>query len=281
MPFFVVYSVSWFAYVLAYYVTGYRKKTVIMNLRNSFPEKTPEEVRKIAKKFYRNFMDVMVEVVKGVTMSENALKERFIPVNPDMLDKLYEMNQSVIVVGAHYANSEWGKVLSRIQRHPIITIYSPFMNRDADAIYNRSREKFGMIVVPYEKTLRAFMDHRGSPHCYIMGVDQRPFEKKNAFWVRFLNQDTPCHKGFEQIARRFNIPVVYSDIRRLKKGHYSLKYMMLSEEPAKTEEGYIVTRFMQNLESIIREKPEDWLWSHKRWKFTRDSEEMDQNPEKN
>ena len=102
-----------------------------------------------------------------------------------------------------------------------------------------------------------------------MGVDQRPFNNSNAYWHPFLNQDTPFHKGYEQIARKFNIPVVYTDIRRVRRGYYTVHYILLSGEPAATEEGYIVGLFIKTLEGIIRQKPEDWLWSHHRWKHSR------------
>ena len=272
MPFFLLYAISRFAFFLTYYIVGYRKKVVVTNLQNSFPEKSPEEIREISRKFFMNFCDVLAETIKGSTMSEDSLKKRFIAVNPELLDNLYDQNRSVILVGAHYANSEWGKILSRQQKHPIIVIYSPFMNKYVDRYYNRARIKFGMKLVNYEKTLRAFGEIRNGPHIFLMGVDQRPFDPRNAHWLTFLNQDTPCHKGYEQIARKLNIPVVYSDIQRVKKGYYTIKYIMLCEEPAKTEEGFIVTRFMQTLEQILHRKPEDWLWSHKRWKYRRPSE---------
>ena len=85
--------------------------------------------------------------------------------------------------------------------------------------------------------------------------------------------DLSWNSGFHLLAswalRLRNIPVVYFDTQRVKPGYYTVNYIMLCREPAKTEEGYIVKRFMETLENIIRRKPEDWLWSHKRWKFKR------------
>jgi len=272
MPFPLLYAFSRFAYLVAYYVAGYRKKVVTTNLKNSFPEKSPAEINEITRKFYRNFCDVLAETIKGSTLSESSLKKRFVALNPELLDDLFHQNKSVILVGAHYANSEWGKILSRQQKHPIIVIYSPFMNKYIDQYYNRSRVKFGMKLFPYEKTLRAFNEMKHGPYIFLMGVDQRPFDPRNAWWMTFLNQDTPCHKGYEQIARKFNVPVVYSDIQRVKKGYYTIRYILLCEEPAKTDEGFIVTLFMQTLEKILKNKPEDWLWSHNRWKYQRVSD---------
>jgi len=267
VPFFILYLISWAAYILVYYLWGYRKKIVFTNLTNSFPEKSPNEIKQIAKLFYLNFCDVLAEIVKGQTMSEHALIKRFRVLNPHLLNDLYIQNKSVISIGAHYANSEWGKILGKQSLHPMIIIYSPFMNKYLDNFNNRDRVKFGMKLIPFAKTLRVFHELKGKPHCFIMGVDQRPFDRKNAIWLTFLNQETPCHKGYEQIARKFDIPVVYSEIQRIKRGFYTLEYILLCEEPSKVEEGFIVKQFMKTLEEIIRKKPEDWLWSHNRWNY--------------
>jgi len=267
IPFVILYRISWGSYVLAYYIWGYRKRTVLNNLTNSFPEKSPKEITLIAKRFYRNFCDILAETAKGLTMSESALLERFRVLNPDLLNDLYNNGKSVISIGAHYANSEWGKVLGKQLLHPIIIIYSPFMNKYIDKLNNQTRVKFGMKLIPMTQTLRVFHELKDNPHCFIMGVDQRPFDPKSAIWFTFLNQETPFHKGYEQIARKFNIPVVYSDIQRVKRGFYTLEYIMLCEEPSEVGEGSIVLQFVKTLEEIIRKKPEDWLWSHNRWKY--------------
>jgi len=269
IPFPLLYSISWLAYILAYYFWGYRKKIVFNNLTNAFPEKSPQEIVFIAKQFYRNFCDVLAETVKGQTMSESALTKRFHVLNPDLLNNLFYQKKSVISIGAHYANSEWGKILGKQLMHPMIIIYSPFTNKYLNNYNNRKRVKFGMQLIPFFRTVRAFNELKNDPHCFIMGVDQRPFDQKTALWLTFLNQDTACHKGYEQIARKFNIPVVYSDIQRIKKGFYTLEYIMLHEEPSQVQEGYIVHQFMKTLEEIIRKKPENWLWSHNRWKYKR------------
>jgi len=269
LPFFVIYAISRGVYFLAYYLIRYRKKIVFMNLKNSFPEKSEKEIRAIARQFYRNFCDVLAETVKGQTISERSLAKRFGVVNPEFMNGLFDQGKSVISVGAHYANSEWGKILGRKLKHPMIIIYSPFMNKRLDRFNNKTRVKYGMTLVPLAQTLRAFNELKGSPHCFIMGVDQRPFDLKNASWFPFLNQETPFHKGYESIARKFNIPVVFSEIQRIKRGYYTIRYHMLCADPSSQSEGAIVGEFVKTLEKIITERPEDWLWSHDRWKYKR------------
>ena len=269
LPFVAVYAISRGVSFLAFYILKYRKKVVFANLANSFPEKSMEEIRTIAKKFYKNFCDVLAETVKGQTMSEQSLAKRFEVINPEFLNGLFEQGRSVISIGAHYANSEWGKILGRKLKHPMIIIYSPFMNQRLDRYNNKTRVKYGMKLVPLSQTIRVFNELKGAPHCFIMGVDQRPFDPKNALWFRFLNQETPFHKGYETIARKFNIPVVFSEIQRKKRGYYTLRYLMLCDDPSAAGEGSIVEGFVKTLETIIRKKPEDWLWSHDRWKYQR------------
>ncbi|MEI6454917.1 MAG: lysophospholipid acyltransferase family protein [bacterium] len=271
IPFFLIYWISFCAYILAFYIWGYRKRVVFSNLKNSFPEKSSEEIQKTAKQFYRNFCDVLAETARGLSMSERSLLKRFRVVNPELLNKLFKQNKSVISIGAHYANSEWGKILGKQLKHPMIIIYSPFMNKFLDRYNNRKRMSYGMNLIPLAKTLRTFNELRSEPHCFIMGVDQRPFDLKSALWFSFLNQETPFHKGYETIARKFNIPVVYSDIQRVRRGYYTIEYIMLCEEPSTVKEGFVVDCFVKTLEKTIRKKPEDWLWSHKRWKYKRNS----------
>lgn len=268
-PFFVVYSISWFFYFLAYRVVGYRRKVVLTNLRNAFPEWNEPQIRRTARKFYRNFIDVIAETMKGFVMSDKSLLRRFRVINPELPDSYLVAGKSIVPLGAHYCNHEWGKILGLVHKHPMYIVYSPFTNPYVDRFLNSSRKKFGMKLVAVNRILRVMTEARKSPHAFIMGVDQRPFDLNNAFWLKFLNQDTACHTGYEQLARKFNHPVFYMDIQRVKKGHYTLEYKLLCEEPGKTDPGTVITLFMKSLEEIVRKKPEDWLWSHKRWKYSR------------
>ena len=269
MPFWLLQIFSRFFYLLVYYGIRYRRDVVFNNLKNSFPEKSASEIEELAKKFFRFFCDLVAETLKGYTMSIPALIKRFRAVNPELTNRFFEQGKSVMLIGGHYGNHEWGKILGKQMKHRFIVIYSPFSNPYVEEYQQKTRGMYDMDILPVKQTLRFMTGNRNRALAYVFGVDQRPFDLQNSIWLRFLNQDTPCHKGYEQLARRFNMPVVYIDIQFVKRGYYTFRTELISENPAELPEGAIVTAFMKRLEESIRAKPEYWLWSHKRWKFTR------------
>jgi KDO2-lipid IV(A) lauroyltransferase len=254
-------------YYIVYYIFPYRKKIVLMNLRNSFPDKTEEEILQISRKFFRFFCDLVTETIKGFTMSVPSLVRRFQVVNPELADKYFNQGKSVMFIGPHYGNHEWGKIIGLQMQHPLVVLYSTFSNPYVDQYLIRARVKYHIELVPVQKILRAFMERKNKPYGFILGVDQRPFDLNNALWVRFLNQDTPCHQGYEQIARKFDMPVVYVDIQVVKRGYYKFRTILLTEHPTTLPEGAIVKAFMKQIQMTIQARPEYWLWSHKRWKL--------------
>lgn len=269
LPFGVMQVISRFFYYIVFYLIRYRRKVVYDNIRNAFPDKTNDEIMALNRRFYKYFLDMISETIKGYTMSIPDLKRRFIALNPELTDRLYQQGRSVMMIGGHYGNHEWGKILGKQLQHPFQVVYTTFSNPYVEAYQQKTRSMYDMDVLPVKKLMRFMAEHRHDPIGYILGVDQRPFDLQNCLWVRFLNQDTPCHRGYEQLARKFNMPVVYIDIQPVRRGYYTFRTEMIAENPAELPEGYIVKAFMKRLEQSIIRKPEYWLWSHKRWKFTR------------
>jgi KDO2-lipid IV(A) lauroyltransferase len=212
------------------------------------------------------------ESLKGFTLSRKQLLKRYRVVNPEFMNEMFLQNKSVMALGGHYGNIEWGKVLGLQLMHPVFVVFSPFTNSYVNNYNVRAREKYGVYILPVTKTLRVISERKKKPTCYMVGVDQRAFDIKNAHWTNFLNQDTPCHTGYAQIARRFNLPLVFINIQYVKRGYYTTEYQMLHPEPATLTEAEIVELFMKMLEKQIRVKPQNYLWSHKRWKFQRDNQ---------
>jgi len=267
MPVVLVQAVSRFSYFLIFHVIRYRREVVFNNLRNSFPDKPDAEIEELARKFFRYFCDLLTETIKGYTMPVPALMKRFRAVNPELTDALFEKGRSVMFIGGHYGNQEWGKVLGKQMKHPLVIVYSPFTNPYVEQYHRKTRGMYNMDLLSVKKTLRYMIERRDKAFGYIFGVDQRPFDLQTCLWVRFLNQDTPCHQGYEALARKFNMPVVYIDIRIVKRGYYTFRTVLISENPAGLPEGAVVIAFMKHLQESIRARPDYWLWSHKRWKF--------------
>lgn len=271
IPFWILYPFSDLLSFLFYYIFKYRKKVILQNLRNSFPEKSEKEIKSIAKKTYTNLTDIIVESIKTFTMSTKQVKKRFKILNPEILDEYHKKGQSVIGVTGHYGNWEWGAMAGSLQiNHRAIAIYKPLSNKYIDNFIKRTRAENGTLLKSINKTTETFENFKNQTCIFLLVADQSPSSTKKAIWVDFLNQDTACLHGPEKHARNNNYPVVYLDIQRVKRGYYELTAEKLIEEPIKLEEDQVTKLYMNKLEEVIRKKPENWLWSHKRWKRKRE-----------
>ncbi len=266
-PFFILYIYSEIAYFLLYKVFKYRVSTVQKNLKNSFPEKSAKERLRIEKLFYKNLSDITLEGIKGMSMSKKALLKRYRVTNPELTDKYFKQNKNIIGVGSHYANWEWGVLSFSLQyTHQTFGLYKPLSNKYIDNYVKSSRAAWGMNLIPIKETAKRFNEEREIPSMYFMVSDQSPSNNKFAKKIQFLNQETYCLHGVERYAKMKDWPVVYGDVQRVKRGYYEVTINVITENPKETDDGEITQKFMLILEEIINKKPEDWLWSHKRWK---------------
>jgi Kdo2-lipid IVA lauroyltransferase/acyltransferase len=271
LPFPVLYLLSDVVYVLFFYVIGYRKKVVLQNLRNSFPEKSDEEINVICKNFYHYFCDLFLETFKTLTISRQKMLERcqFNPRSLQLLHKMASEKKSVILVMGHWGNWEWGgNTFSMMSRQQLYVIYHPLKNKYFDALMYRMRSRFGSKLIAMRNTFKEMLAHKAEITATAFIADQTP-QPDNAYWTTFLNQDTPVFKGTEVIAKKLQMPVLYTSVKRLKRGYYELNVEMLAEFPQQTDDGEISEMHTRRLEQDIMAQPEIWLWSHRRWKHTR------------
>lgn len=271
LPLWILYRFSDFAYLLLYYIIGYRKNVVYENLRNSFPEKSETEIKSIAKQFYRYFPDILIEAVKMKSMSVAQIKKRMELIDEHEIYRHLKKNKGVIGVTAHYANWELGiHRLSLMTDEPILIIYKPLNNTTVNNVYNELRSRFGALMIPMKQILRHILRLKGKPHISMFVADQTPTYQDSDYFLDFLNQDTLVYTGTERIARLTKNPIVYCHIgRKQKRGHYFCKFTTLVEDPDIYEEHEITKLHNKFTEDIIKETPEYWLWSHKRWKRKR------------
>ena len=269
-PFWLLYLQSGIVFFLMYHVFGYRKKVVWNNLKKSFPEKSESELKKITKGFYKNLSDITVESIKGLSMSKKTLLKRYKVLNPEILDKYYNQNKSVIAVASHYANWEWGVLCLSLQfKHKSVGLYKPLSNKYIDNSMKKSRAAWGMNLLSIYETSKYIEIKNTEPSIYYMISDQSPSNVEKAYWINFLNQDTACLHGVENYAKKFDLPVVYGHVNRVKRGYYEISISLVESNPKETAEGEITKAYMKILEDYILNKPENWLWSHNRWKGKR------------
>lgn len=270
LPFWLLYPVSDFFFVILYYVLGYRKKVVMENLRNSFPEKSEAELKKIGIAFYRYLCDLFLETFKTLTVSKKSMLKRCI-MNAEaqkLFDEYYAQNKSIILVMGHYGNWEWAGNVFDNSKHQLYVLYHQLSHPYFNRLIIKMRLRFGTKLIEMKSTLRDMVANRKDITATAFIADQTPFPE-NAYWTNFLNQDTPVFTGTEKIAQKFNYPVIYVSIKRWRRGHYEIFAELLFDSPKETKEGEISEAHTRRLEKDIMQQPEIWLWSHRRWKYKR------------
>lgn len=269
LPFPVIYLISDLLYLLMFYVIGYRKKVVYTNLRNSFPDATEEKIHRIAKGYYRFMVDLFLETFKTLTMSAKQMQKRTRMADMTLVYELKERNQNFLFVMGHYGNWEWcGHSFSLHHQYQLDALYHPLSNPFFNWLTNKIRSKFGMGLIPMQSSIREMLKRKGTLSATAFIADQTP-QPENAYWLSFLNQDTPVFTGTEKIAKKFNYPVVFASVKRVKRGYYSVSFAKITDDPQSTPDGYITEQHSKLLEADIIAEPETWLWSHRRWKHKR------------
>jgi KDO2-lipid IV(A) lauroyltransferase len=272
LPFPILYLFSDILAFLMYYVVGYRKKVVMENLRKSFPEKSEKERIAIAKKFYRHFCDLTLESLKMFTISDKDARDRMIYYDVDVMNKYFDEGRSVIVAMAHYNNWEMVAVtVDQAVKHHAYAIYKPLTNKYFDGKMLSSRQKYGLTMIHYSKVKRVFEGMKNELTATHFLIDQAPSVHSTPHWMTFLNQETGVLIGTERYAKSYDYPIVFLDVQKPKRGYYTARFIDVTGSPRSFPDGGLTEIVTKMLEGYIKEKPEFWLWSHRRWKRTRET----------
>ena len=253
-------------YLILITVFPYRKKIIDGNLKRSFPGLTPTEILKLKRRFYRHFSDILIEGIKNLSISKRELKRRFTAKNPELMQELYAKNKSVILVSGHYNNWEW-LITSQsfLFPHKAYGIGMPMSSKFWDKKINSLRQRFGMKVIN-SGNFKEAIEESDEPIAILTLADQSPGDSNKSYWMNFLNQQSAILYGPEYMAIKYNMAVVGFIIRKVKRGHYEMELKLICDDPIKTKWGEITEEHIKMLETAIIEKPEQWIWSHKRWK---------------
>ena len=272
MPLGIQYLFSDFIFFLIYYLSAYRKKVVLSNLRNSFPDKNDEELKRIMRKFYKHLADLFIENIAIIHISEKEILKRVKFKNPEILDEFYKKNKSVAIVTAHYCNWEWLASIALLTKLKVIAIVKPLSNKYFNNFINSLRHKFGMHTVAMNKIAREILAAKNNKQAIatFFAADQSPMKAEIKYWADFLNQKTAVYLGLEKIVKKHDHAVVFFKMNKVKRGYYEVEIIKLFDGVGKVSEHEITEKHLKVLEEIIINKPEYWLWSHKRWKHKPD-----------
>ena len=282
LPLWVHYLLSDILYLLVAYVLRYRQRVVLKNLRNAYPEKSEQEIKHLQRQFYRHFCDVLVEMVKFTTMSRESVMRRMTFKGADEVGEILNSGQSVALLLGHYGNWEW--MTSLVLSLPAITrpcglgqIYHPLENEVFNRLMLKVRSRYGVTCVSTRDTLRWVLSNKRDDKVTMLGYinDQVPTWHNIHHWLTFLNQETPVFTGVERIVHSQNQAVVYLDVIRVGRGRYECEFQVVTRDPSTMGEFELTDIYFQRMEQTINRAPQYWLWSHNRWKRTR--EEFDRN----
>jgi KDO2-lipid IV(A) lauroyltransferase len=270
LPESILFQISNFFYFITYHVAGYRKKVVFENISRAFPEYDEDEVKQTARKFYRHLCDLILESAVYNFYSERKAKERMEYVNPEVLEPLYKQGKQIMAVTAHYGNWEYLATMPFISDYSVLAIYKPLKNKYFDRFIQRNRNKYGIVSVQMEKIARTLISYSNEDRLAMTFfiADQRPQFHNIQYWTKFMGLDTPLYLGTEKLARKLDAAVVFFKVKKVKRGRYTCEIEMICEDPGKMAPYEITEAHVRILENMIREAPEYWLWSHKRWKHS-------------
>lgn len=274
LPFPILYGFSDLFYIILFRILGYRKKVTFQNLQNAFPEKSGAEIRKLRARFYRYFCDLFLETFKTLSISKAVMLRHCTMTQPaqEIFEKYQQAGQNVIIVMGHFGNWEWaGNSFSLCCRQQLFVLYHPLRNPYFNRLMTRMRTRFGAKLIAMKDTYRDMVRHKAVVNATAFIADQTP-APDNAYWTRFLNQETPVFWGTERISRKMNYPIVYIAVKRVKRGYYHIEAEVLADQPKNTKDGELSELHTRRLERDILEQPEIWLWSHRRWKHKRPDE---------
>jgi KDO2-lipid IV(A) lauroyltransferase len=274
LPLCVHYVFSDVLYFFLYRVAGYRIKVVRHNLATSFPDKDEKELQNIERRFYHWFCDYIVETVKMFSMSERQMRKRMRFEDLEQVEQELRNGRSVTIYLGHYCNWEWvsSLPLSLSAEATAAQLYHPIENKAMDRLFLYSRSRFGAVSLEMKEAFGILRNWEKEGRRSVTGYisDQVPGYSSMHYWPWFLNHDTPAYTGAERIAHVLNTPVFYLDIYRPRRGYYVAKVVKMSGEPQKEEKFAMTEKYYRLLEDSIKRAPEFWLWSHNRWKRTRE-----------
>ncbi len=276
LPLWILYRISDILFIILCYVVRYRRKVVHENIKSSYPNLSSGQRWLIERRFYLHFCDLFVETIKYFSISEKEIRKRMRFKGADLVEQSAENGKTCGIFLGHYANWEWTASMPlwvNPEKCLCAQLYHPMENLVTDRLIGHLRHRWGGANINAEHSIRELVRYRQQGKPLVIGfvADQAPVYDNIHYWTNFLNHpDTPVFTGGEKIMQKFNMDVYYLDIRRIKRGYYEAEYKLITTEPQKYKEFELTEIYTRMMEETINRDPSYWLWSHKRWKRTKE-----------
>lgn len=268
LPTRVLYAFSTFIFFWVYHVFGYRRTVVKYNLNLCFPEKTEKEIGSIEKKFYQHLCDMLVESIRSISISEAEMKRRFKFTNIEEVHEVEKANKSIMLMCAHYASWEWIFILQKYVSFDGYAIYKRIENKYFDRLVRKIRAKYNTYLITNRQAIFKIRKLQSENKMATYGFlsDQSPKVNSARHWQKFMNINVPVYTGAEVMAKEMDMAVMFFFTKKVKRGYYETTFKTVTLNPREFDDYQITDMFIEQLENVIRETPEYYLWTHKRWK---------------
>lgn len=275
LPFGLLYFLSEAGAFLTYHIFRYRRGIVRENLTKAFPDKSSDELVKIEKRFYRHFLQTFAEFIKAYRFTKSDWQERVVLTNPEVLTDFLDRQVPVVLMSGHTANWEWPAFsIGQQIDYPMEFMYKPVKNKAFDRVMMALRIKHGGTAIAKDSAMREIIKRRKVPRVIGIIGDQLPARGTEKLWFEFLNRETAFYVGAERIAISTGYAAIYIHTERVGKGRYDLTFEKITEPPYQKGDSGVIQGFVERLERSVRANPADYLWTHKRWKYTKAEEEV-------
>lgn len=270
LPLPILYGISDVLSFVLLHVIRYRRGVVLDNLTQSFPEKSSAEIKQIARGFYKNLADLIVESIKQPSLTPEFFQKHIHFPNMELIQQKILAGQTIIGMSSHQANWEWIPAALVLNKMPVDSIYKPLSNPFFERLMIHIRSHLGPVPTPMNALPRQMVMRKHIPRIIGLIADQVPDIPEQAYWTDFLHRDSPFYPGSERLARSRKMAVYFFDIVRVRRSYYEVTFRLIAEPPYDNLPlGAIMDGYRDVLEASIRRSPSDWLWSHKRWKHWR------------
>lgn len=267
MPLSILYCLSWPLYILLFYIIRFKRDIAKNNIYNSFPNLSTTEKNTLLKNHYKNYSEIVFEIIKSINIQPEKLLDHVTFENTEEIEKLLQQDQTVLLTLAHQSNLEWA-ILAVNQKlnFPLDNIYKPLHMQWADELIQESSDRFNITLMPAKTCVTELIKRAKQTRIVAITPDQAPRRRDEAYWTTFLNQETPFYLGLEKIATLFKYPVFFMKFERISRSQYKASFQLLCSPPYEKDSNEVLEGYVNAVEQQILLHPQDWLWTHKRWK---------------
>ena len=241
------------------------QKLIHKNIKRAFPKTNPEKLKKIEQSMWNNYGRVFAEYVFMKDFRSGKLSSKIEVEGQEIINKIIKSNQQVVFISGHFSNFELMAMYLEKVGIKLSAIYRPLNNIFLNKIMENIRKEY---ICKYQIKkgvggLKQLIVLKKKNFSTALMIDQRLSE---GILSNFFNEKAFTTTMPAQLVKKFNIPVVPVFIERTKNINFKITVsnpILFSNDVSIK---HVTDELNKILELMILKKPENWIWSHNRWK---------------